>query len=60
VNARDRIGKGSWYNAKGAKIADNVAHLHSESNNLNKETALDEKGVNGSMLAAMSRTNTTF
>jgi len=44
VNARDRIGKGSWYNAKGAKIADNVANLHSESNNLNKETALDEKG----------------
>jgi hypothetical protein len=44
VNARDRIGKGPWYNAKGIKIADNVANLHSDSNNLNKETALDEKG----------------
>ena len=44
VNARDRIGKGPWYNAKGVKIADNVANLHSDNNNLNKETALDEKG----------------
>lgn len=44
VNARDRIGKGPWYNAKGVKIADDVAKLHSDSNNLNKETALDEKG----------------
>jgi len=43
VNARDRIGKGPWYNAKGVKIADNVAHLHSDSNHINKETALDEK-----------------
>ncbi len=40
VNARDRIGKGPWYNAKGVKIAD----LHSDNNNLKKETALDEKG----------------
>jgi hypothetical protein len=44
VNARDRIGKGPWYNAKGIKIADSVADLHSDSNNLKKETALDEKG----------------
>jgi hypothetical protein len=44
VNARDRIGKGPWYNAKGVKIADNVADLHSDNNNLKKETALDEKG----------------
>ncbi len=29
VNARDRIGKGPWYNAKGVKIADSVANLHS-------------------------------
>jgi hypothetical protein len=49
VNARDRIGKGPWYNAKGVKIADDVPNLHSDSNNLNRETALDEKGskVNG-------------
>lgn len=44
VNARDRIGTGPWYNAKGVKIADNVADLHSDRNNLKKETALDEKG----------------
>jgi len=44
VNARDRIGNGPWYNAKGVKIADSVANLHSDSNNLKKETALDEKG----------------
>jgi len=44
VNARDRIGKGPWYNAKGVKVANDVAHLHSDNNNLNKETALDEKG----------------
>ena len=44
VNARDRIGKGPWYNAKGEKIADSVDNLHSDNNNLKKETALDENG----------------
>jgi len=50
VNARDRIGSGPWQNAKGVVIARNVEELHSASNNVNKETALDEKGqmVNGS------------
>jgi|SRR5829696_5932749 len=43
VNARDRIGKGPWQNAKGAIIAKDVDELHSE-NNLNKETALTEQG----------------
>lgn len=48
VNARDRIGKGPWYNAKGELIAKNVDELH-RSNNLTKQTALTEKGdvVNG-------------
>jgi len=48
VNARDRIGKGPWRNAKGVVIANDVAELHG-SNNLNKQTALTEKGdvVNG-------------
>jgi hypothetical protein len=48
VNARDRIGKGPWQNAKGAVIARDVAELHGK-NNLNKQTALTEKGetVNG-------------
>ena len=44
VNARDRIGKGPWQNAKGVEIAKDVADLHSASNNLSKETALTEKG----------------
>ncbi len=49
VNAKDRIGAGPWYNAKGEKIADDVASLHSDANNITKQTALDEKGnvING-------------
>ena len=48
VNARDRIGPGPWKNAKGVVIAQNVTELHG-ANNLNKATALTEKGevVNG-------------
>ena len=44
VNARDRIGKGPWQNAKGAIIAANVDELHSEKANINNDTALDEQG----------------
>jgi hypothetical protein len=49
VNARDRIGKGPWYNAKGVPIAWNVDDLHEDRNNIRKPTALNEKGeeVNG-------------
>jgi len=56
VNARDRIGSGPWYNAKNARIAQNVADLHGDTleqarrgNNLTKVTALTEKGetING-------------
>ncbi|HKS84020.1 MAG TPA: lectin, partial [Pseudolabrys sp.] len=43
VNARDRIGKGPWVNAKGVTIAKDVAELHG-ANNLTKQTALTEKG----------------
>lgn len=48
VNARDRIGKGPWYNAEGRLIARNVDELHSV-NGINRLTALTEKGakVNG-------------
>lgn len=48
VNAKDRIGKGPWTNAKGVVIAKDVAELHGE-NNLTKQTALSEKGdiING-------------
>ena len=44
IHARDRIGKGPWYNAKGVLIASDVPQLHSAGNNLNKHTALTEKG----------------
>lgn len=43
-DARDRIGKGPWFNAKGEKIADDVASLHGDSNGITKQTALSEKG----------------
>jgi len=56
VNARDRIGSGPWFNAKGQQIAASVAELHGDTleqarlgNRLQKTTALNEKGepING-------------
>ncbi|MDH3232999.1 MAG: hypothetical protein OEQ29_05700 [Alphaproteobacteria bacterium] len=50
VNARDRIGRGPWHNAKGVEIARNLADLHNAATNkINKQTGLTEKGapVNG-------------
>jgi hypothetical protein len=48
VNARDRIGNGPWYNAKGVLIAASVADLHGDyerdRNNIRKPNALTEKG----------------
>lgn len=44
INARDRIGKGPWQNAKGEVIAKDVADLHSDNNKLTKATAITEKG----------------
>lgn len=44
VHARDRIGTGPWHNAKGVRIARDVEDLHSARNNINKDTALGEKG----------------
>ena len=45
VNARDRIGKGPWFSAKGELIARDVEHLHSAGNNVTKATSLSEKGA---------------
>src|SRR5438477_12549349 len=39
INARDRIGKGPWQNAKGAVVGKSVEDLHSENVNITKETA---------------------
>jgi len=49
VNARDRIGRGPWQNAKGVVIATSVEDLHSAGNKISKESGLTEKGtiVNG-------------
>ncbi len=49
VNAKDRIGSGPWNNSKGVAIAQSVADLHSDKNNLTKQTNINEKGevVNG-------------
>ena len=48
INARDRIGKGPWTNAKGEVVAKDVVDLHG-ANALTKQSALNEKGevING-------------
>jgi hypothetical protein len=49
VNARDRIGSGPWYNAKGVLIARNESELHGgaagRGPNITKASALTEKGA---------------
>ncbi len=56
VNARDRIGKGPWMNAKGVVVATSVEDLHSANNKLNKQNSLSEKGevINGARRQAQS------
>ncbi|MDH5536047.1 MAG: hypothetical protein OEZ08_10825 [Betaproteobacteria bacterium] len=44
INARDRIGKGPWVNAKGVQIAASVDDLHSDGSKINTETGLAENG----------------
>src|SRR5258706_3909684 len=44
INARDRIGKGPWYNAYGVMIAKSVEDLHSPEDNLHKTPMLTELG----------------
>ena len=51
VNARDRIGQGPWYNAKGQPVAKSLSDLHGDTldearvgNTLTKATAITEKG----------------
>jgi hypothetical protein len=56
VNARDRIGNGPWYNARGALVGQNLGELHGDTvdqarlgNRLNKVNSRTEKdgAVNG-------------
>ena len=44
-HARDRIGKGPWFNAQGVQIAADLEQLHGDQNAIDIETALSEKGV---------------
>jgi hypothetical protein len=44
INAKDRIGRGPWHNAKGALIAQTLAELHSDNSKWTKDSALNEKG----------------
>jgi len=51
INARERIGTGPWFNARGGRIAQNLGDLHGDTldqarigNTLTKATALNEKG----------------
>lgn len=48
-NAKDRIGKGPWFNARKVQVAAGVADLHSANNKLSKANSLTEAGavVNG-------------
>jgi hypothetical protein len=56
VNARDRIGNGPWFNARGGRVAQNVAELHGDTveqarmgNALGKQISVTDKNtvVNG-------------
>ncbi len=62
VNARDRIGAGPWFNARGQLIANNVADLHGDvqrdRNSINKNFALNEK-AGRSTASATCRISTT-
>jgi hypothetical protein len=44
VNARDRIGKGPWKNAKGTVVAASLEELHGEAPGMTKDNVLTEKG----------------
>jgi hypothetical protein len=44
IKARDRIGQGPWYNYHGVLIAENLAQLHSDENNLWHESAVTVTG----------------
>ncbi len=44
VNARDRIGKGPWYNFKGELIAKDLEDLHDNNDNIMSENSFTESG----------------
>jgi hypothetical protein len=44
VDARDRIGRGPWFNSRGVQIAASLEDLHGPGNQINRNTALVESG----------------
>ena len=44
VNARDRIGKGPWFNSRGVQIASSLDDLHGAGNQIGLRTAIFENG----------------
>jgi hypothetical protein len=44
VNARDRIGRGPWFNVEGVQVAASLEDLHGPNNGLGGETSLNELG----------------
>jgi len=44
VNARDRIGKGPWYNVKGQLIAKDLVDLHDGNDNVTTDNSFTETG----------------
>jgi hypothetical protein len=45
VHARDRIGRGPWFNAHGVQIAAGVDDLHGDAVTVNRDSALTEQGA---------------
>jgi hypothetical protein len=45
VDARDRIGRGPWFNARGERIADSLDTLFGGRDRIDRRTALDETGA---------------
>ena len=45
VNARDRIGQGAWFNARGAQVAANLRDLHADTSVLGWKQSLTEHGA---------------
>jgi len=45
LNARDRIGQGPWFNARGEQVAANLRDLHSDANVLGSKQSLTEHGA---------------
>lgn len=44
VNARDRVGKGPWHNARGVLVGQSIEEIHSMGHRFTPMTVLDERG----------------